>query len=226
LTLLALFAVRPYVYEAYVIPTDPMAPTLLGDHLTAACPRCGAPAYGLPPQTRWGPPPDGVQMICSKELRSVFVKPVPQARGGGDQILTSKLLKPRRWDLLVFRYPGDPSVNYAMRLVGLPGERLAIREGAVWINGAKVDPPASIRGIQYSATVTSHGRDISGPGSLPLTLGADEYYVLGDFVDESFDSRLWEKGAPGHPPYAVPESYIVGVVINIYWPPSRWKSFR
>ena len=36
-------------------------------------------------------------------------------------------------------------------------------------------------------------------------------------------SRLWETGAPGHPTYAVPQSYLIGVVTHIYWPPSRWR---
>jgi hypothetical protein len=50
--------------------------------------------------------------------------------------------------------------------------------------------------------------------------------VLGDFVAQSSDSRFWETGAHGHPPYAVPAENISGVVIHIYWPISRWASFR
>jgi hypothetical protein len=108
----------------------------------------------------------------------------------------------------------------------LPNEELAIRDGAVWINGKKLTPSESIRGIYYSPTIEYGGRTYSGPGSVPVKLGADEYFVLGDFVDQSADSRMWEEGAPGYPPYAVPESHIVGVAINIWWPPRRWTSFR
>jgi signal peptidase I len=126
----------------------------------------------------------------------------------------------------VFRNPADPSVNYVKRLVGLPGEQLSIHDGAIWINGEKLDPPPSISGIPYSPTIESGGQVYSGPGSVPVELGPDEYFVLGDFVDNSADSRMWERGAPGYPPYAVPEENIVGVVVNIYWPPSRWTSFR
>jgi signal peptidase I len=128
--------------------------------------------------------------------------------------------------LIVFRFPADPSVNYVKRLVGLPGEQLEIRDGGIWINGERLEPPESIRGIRYSPTIEWNGQIHSGPGSDPVTLGPDEYFVLGDFVDQSADSRFWERGAPGHPPYAVPESHLVGVDINTYWPPSRWKSFR
>ena len=60
----------------------------------------------------------------------------------------------------------------------------------------------------------------------PAKLGADEYFVLGDFSQQAADSRLWETGAPGHPTYAVPQSYLIGVVTHIYWPPSRWRILR
>jgi signal peptidase I len=165
-------------------------------------------------------------LICSKEMKTVHVKNTPQLRGGGDRLAACKLLQPRRWDILIFRLPSDPTINYAKRVVGLPGEKLEIRDGSVWINGARLEPPAAIRGIHYSPTIESHGQVYSGPGSVPVELGPDEYFVLGDFVDCAADSRMWERGAPGHPPYAVPASYIVGVAINIYWPPSRWTGFR
>ncbi len=224
--LIAIFVVRPYVYEAYLIPTNGMAPTILGDHWEAPCPKCGQPAYGMPFDSKFDLPPEGVPMVCSKELQTVYIEIRPQTHGGGDRILACKLLTPERWDLIVFRYPEDPSFNYVKRLVGLPGEKLEIRDGAVWINGEKLDPPESIRGIPYSPTIGSGAHVHSGPGSVPVELGPDEYFVLGDFVDQSADSRMWERGAPGHPPYAVPKENIVGVVINIYWPPSRWTSFR
>jgi signal peptidase I len=222
----AILIIRPFTYECFSIPTNAMAPTILGEHLEAPCPRCGQPAYGSPPDERSHVSPEGAPMICSQELQTVFVTDVPKIMGEGDRITVCKLLPPKRWDLIVFRYPADPSVNYVKRLVGLPGEKLEIRDGAVWINGEKMEPPDSIRGIRYSPTIDYRGREFSGPGSVPVELGPDEYFVLGDFVDQSSDSRFWERGAPGHPPYAVPASHMVGVAINIYWPPSRWTGFR
>jgi signal peptidase I len=225
--------IRPFVYAGFYVPTNGMAPTLLGEHWEAPCPRCGKPAFGTPldllhhaPSVTRGFSDVGVQMICSNEMTSVFVMAEPSVRGGGDRFLVCKLLKPRRWDIIAFRYPGNPSECYAKRVVGMPGERLEIHDGSIWINGQRQEPPAAIRGVRYSPTVDWHGQPFSGPGSVPVTLGSDEYFVIGDFVDKSSDSRFWEQGAPGHPPYAVPASYVVGVVINIYWPPSRWKAFR
>ena len=103
---------------------------------------------------------------------------------------------------------------------------LSIHDDAVWINDRKLELPVTLRGIQYKPTIQWMGTPYSGPGSAPVTLGADEYFVLGDFADQSSDSRFWRRGAPGHAPYAVPESHIVGVAINIYWPINRWRTFR
>jgi signal peptidase I len=221
-----LFIERAFVYQAFVIPTNSMAPTLLGNHVEAPCPRCGAPAYGSRLEAGRQLPPEGLQMICSKEMKSVLVANPPKSFGDGDRMFVCKLLKPKRWDLIAFRYPHDPSVNYVKRLVGLPGEKLEIRDGAIWIDGEKQEPPEAIRGIHFSPTIESNGHVFSGPGSAPVQLKSDEYFVLGDFVEQAADSRLWEEGAPGYPPYAVPESYIVGVAINIYWPIKRWTGFR
>ncbi len=226
MVLTAIYVIRPYTHEAYEIVANSMAPTLLGPHYEAPCPRCGQCAYGSPLDAGEPFSKEGVIMNCSAERQSVYVRDVPQEVFGADRILASKLISPQRWDLVVFRVPSDPAVVYVMRLVGLPNEKLAIHDGAVWINGEKLEPPKLLQGIQYSPTITEHGQVYSGPGSAPVQLGPDEYFVLGDFPERSADSRLWEQGAPGHPPYAVPESHLIGVVINIYWPPSRWTSFR
>jgi signal peptidase I len=225
-SLVPILLIRWYAYEGFEIPTNAMAPTLLGVHWETPCPRCGEAAYGSPLDPRIPIPAQGVSMICSNERRPVLVPDPPDEVGEGDRILVCKLIAPKRWDMIVFRYPEDPAVNYVKRLVGLPGEKLAIRDGAVWINGEKLDPPESLKGTQYSPTIEWRGEVHSGPGSEPVELGPDEYFVLGDFGDQSTDSRFWEHGAPGYPPYAVPESYITGVVINIYWPINRWKAFR
>jgi len=216
---------RPFAYEAFVVPTNSMAPTILGNHAIAACPRCGAPAYASPPEPQSMSTPDGLVMICSKELKTCNV-PKFSAVGGPDRILVSKLTALRRWDLLVFRVPFDPSVVYVKRLVGLPGEELLIRDGAVWINGKKLKPPEELRGIEYLSSIEFGNETREGAASSPVKLANDEYFVLGDFSAQAFDSRFWEVGAPGHAPYAVPESHIVGVVTHTYWPISRWRAFR
>jgi hypothetical protein len=62
-----------------------------------------------------------------------------------------KLATPRRWDIVVFRIPEEPSVVYVFRLVGLPGESVSIREGLVWINGQKQAVPPALAGLEYAS---------------------------------------------------------------------------
>lgn len=214
------FVFKPYVVEAYSMPTNGMAPTNLGDHLEARCPKCGGtmiiPAGSLPPST------NEQLAICAKCLQTSMVSVPAGSPLSGDRILVFKFLAPKRWDLIDFRWPEDPSVEYAKRLVGLPGEEVAIRDGEVLINGEVAKKPAAIAALTYVADPLNETKATWGP----VRLGDDEYFVLGDFSLSSMDARFWQRGADGHPPYALPKSHIVGVATHIYWPISRWRSFR
>jgi signal peptidase I len=164
-------------------------------------------------------------MICGTELRSCLVKHPNEEVGPGDRFLVSKRIAPQRWDIIVFRLPADPSYIYVKRLVGLPGEVLFLRDGAVWINGERLAPSKSLHGIEYLTKLERAPMKSSAEESNPAKLGPGEYFVLGDFSAQAADSRFWERGAPGHPRYAVPEEYIIGVVTHIFWPPERWREF-
>ena len=223
---LTYFVYRPLVFEAFVAPTNSMAPTILGHHSIGECPRCGQPAYGFWPSSPDQIPPDGLELMCSRELRACRVTNISETAGQPDRFLVGKFLSPRRWDVIVFRLPSDPAVHYVKRLVGLPGEQLLLRDGAVWIDGKKLEPHETLRGIEYLSALEWNGTTRSGAGSSPVTLGPDEYFVLGDFSAQASDSRFWEQGAPGHQRFAVPKSHIVGVVTHIYWPFNRWRILR
>ena len=121
-----------------------------------------------------------------------------------DRFLVAKFLRPQRWDVVVFHPPHDPATLYAMRLVGMPGEEVTIRDGQVVINGQVVTPPPELSGIRYS--VDEGPRPIRGSEQHPAKLAEGEYFVLGDFSKRTYDSRYWITGYPGHPPFAVPES--------------------
>jgi len=220
-----LFVIRPFLYEAYVCPTNSMAPTLLGNHWRDTCPECGESNYCTPAE----PAPWGMEerlRICANFHVSENANPGQQVHGG-DRFMVLKTLELQRWDLVVFRLPENPDVNYVKRLVGLPGEEIVIKAGAVWADGRKLTPPKAIRGIEYvTQDPLGFGLGLWGSPERPAVLGNDEYFVLGDFSRQARDSRYWEQGAPGHPSYAVPESNMIGVVTHIYWPPERWRAFR
>jgi signal peptidase I len=164
-------------------------------------------------------------MICDN-FHVAQMPDVDRTVESGDRVLVARFLAPRRWDLVVFRFPEDPSQFHVDRLVGLPGERIHIADGAAWANGKKLVPPDSLKGIEYTSQLPSTFGDLWGAVNRPAVLAENEYYVLGDFSAQSKDSRLWEQGAPGHHPYAVPESHVHGVVTHIYWPLNRCRVLR
>ena len=100
----------------------------------------------------------------------------------------------RRGDILLFRFPRDPSVLYIKRLVGLPGELVEVRGGRVFVDGAELAEP-------YVAPELNTMRDAAEPVRVP----EGHYYVLGDNRDNSSDSRLWGPLPGGH---------VLGKVLN------------
>jgi len=213
--------IRLFFVEAFVISANSMAPTLLGHRLASTCPQCGAANYGSSQYEYES------LMICDN-FHVENVSNLPPDAHFGDRVIVAKFISQARWDLVVCQLPSDPSTNYVKRLIGLPGETVHIENGSVWINGEKLPPPEHLTGLEYVAEFPDdpYLTEIAGSRDNPAVLGEGEYFVLGDFSAQSLDSRLWEQGAEGHPPYAVPASHMIGVVTTIYWPPERWRSFR
>lgn len=229
---LAAFIIKPFVYEAFVISSNAMAPTILGIYWQNICPECGKCNYRTPiPDNRANPEfrqrfPVNQLAVCDNFHVTEYSDTEKQV-GSSDRIMVAKFLSPRRWDLIVFESPEDRSIKYIKRLVGLPGEAIHIDDGAVYANGKKLDPPVDLKDLQYLAELPNAPMMNSwAKPEMPALLGEDEYFVLGDFSARSHDSRFWREGAPGHPPYAVPKSHLTGVVTHIFWPMSRWRVLR
>lgn len=106
---------------------------------------------------------------------------------------------PQRGDIIVFRYPRDPSRDFIKRVIAVPGEVVEVRQGRVFVNGTPLeeyyinDQPA----YQW------------GPQRLP----PDHYFVLGDNRNASSDSHVWGP---------VPKDYIIGKAWLSYWPPDQF----
>lgn len=96
--------------------------------------------------------------------------------------------QPQRGDAIIFRYPGNPNINYIKRIIGLPGETIKIENNIIFVNNK--DHP---NGIALKENYLSYGTLtlISEKGSLEKTLGLDEYFVMGDNRQHSSDSREW-----------------------------------
>jgi signal peptidase I len=116
--------------------------------------------------------------------------------------------KPKRGDIIVFRYPGSPKRDYIKRVIGLPGEQIMIKNKQVYINGKPLKEEYKVHYSISSIPETLSHRDNFGPHTIP----PDTYFVMGDNRDNSKDSRFWGD---------LPLSLIKGKALFIYWPPHR-----
>jgi signal peptidase I len=234
---LSFLVVRPFLFETFTQSTNGMAPTLLARHWRGECAVCGNATYCTPDDPRYSSFDSGrdgkfrgKKVICAGNYHTTQILEPATEVHGADHFVVSKFLSPRRWDIVVFRYPAEPETLYAKRLVGLPGEEVVIKDGHVWINGEEQFPPEELAGLTYASPFKDRPDDrhfeLWATSKRPAKLAGDEYFVLGDFSQQSQDSRVWRNGAPGHAPFAVPKSHMVGVVTHIYWPATRWRAFR
>lgn len=97
--------------------------------------------------------------------------------------LTYHFDEPQRGDVIVFRYPKDPSKFFIKRVIGLPGDTISISGREVTLINA-----ANPKGILLDETYVL---DMKPSATLTETLGEDEYFVMGDNRDASSDSRAW-----------------------------------
>jgi signal peptidase I len=129
----------------------------------------------------------------------------------GERVLVAKFYYrftvPQRGDIIVFRYPIDSRRNLIKRLIGLPGEKIEIKDGTVWVNGE------ALQGQSFRRTYYDVGYYGQGERMVP----PDSYFVLGDNSENSDDSRFW-----GY----VPRKNILGRAFLVYWPPHRIRILR
>jgi signal peptidase I len=173
--------------------------------------------------------PSGSMMPTLLQGDFIFVK--KYAYGLRLPVSEAKIIEtgePERGDVVVFRLPSDPSINYIKRVVGLPGDVVTYRRHVLTINGEVVDtekhPHASaidprfveqLGDRQHEILISkSNNTDRDGEFMVP----AGHYFVMGDNRDNSKDSRYIE---------SIPESHLVGEAVRIWmhmdglkWP--RW----
>lgn len=123
----------------------------------------------------------------------------------GERVVVSMLAydigSPQRGDVIVFHPPDDPGTTYVKRIIGIPGDHISIKPDAVILNGHKLDET-------YISTI-----DPSAPENISIlptiTLGPNQYFVMGDNRQDSVDSRVF-----GY----VPRANIIGKAEFVYWP--------
>lgn len=153
---------------------------------------------------------------------------------------------PDRGDVIVFKWPKDPSINFVKRIVGMPGDTLLMDDGKLIVNGDSVaeqyvshlspdtDPSAVAFGWQTNYMVSSlhASRSLLPPSRNnwgPLLVPEHNYFVLGDNRDNSLDSRYWgfvsDSLVRGRP-LVVYFSYEPDSTSNLSWlTQARWRRF-
>lgn len=142
--------------------------------------------------------------------------------------------EPKRGDIVVFRYPNDPSQNYIKRLIGLPGDTVEYDQSTVFVNGQKINAAQlgeyeymdqngqRIRGIEFEQAIPIDGSSAASQvkfKTLKLFGGRrssarqawvvpeGQYFMMGDNRDSSSDSRIWG---------FLPEENIVGKAFFVW----------
>jgi len=113
------------------------------------------------------------------------------------------LHKPQRGEIVVFVPPQERNKAYIKRLIGLPGDRVEIKDGNVFINKKPLTDPRIARNYYYNQG--DYGKE-------EILVPAGKYFFMGDNSISSLDSRFWG--------YA-DEKDIVGKAIFVWWPPKR-----
>lgn len=189
----AIFAVlfiRTFVFEPFRIPSGSMVPTLqIGDHVAVS-----KFSYGV-----WLPL-TGVEIPF---LDMLWVVPRYQVM---------RLSEPQRGDIVVFRFPRDESVNFIKRVVAVPGDRIAVENNRIVLNGEL--QPMEFRGkydfiestcqpdttnryvetlgeLSHEALTSTSGRGGRLADMPERTVPEGHYFMMGDNRDASDDSRSW-----------------------------------
>ena len=126
----------------------------------------------------------------------------------GDRVFGNRLAyifgEPKRFDIIIFRYPDDEKQLFIKRIIGLPGETVEIHDGQIFIDGSKTP--------LKDVTTKEFMQGSFGPYTVPDNC----YFVMGDNRNNSKDSRYWEHTF-------VTDDEIVGKAFLRYWPLNKIK---
>lgn len=161
-----------------------------------------------------------ISMLIVVPVRYFFIQPFfvsgasmqPQFYNGEYLIIdefTYRREEPKRGDVVVFRYPKDPSQFYIKRIIGLPGETVEIKNGKLEIFNQE-----NPWGLVLNEPYLEEGE--INRGDMSVKVDPSNFFVMGDNRQASSDSRMWG---------TVDKKYIIGKVWLRAWPPNQAKAF-
>ncbi|MDI6717488.1 MAG: signal peptidase I [Patescibacteria group bacterium] len=132
----------------------------------------------------------------------------------GDYILINEVSlrfrEPERGEVIVFHYPGNENTYFIKRIIGLPNERVSVKDSRVYISNNQ-DEKSFLVNEKYLP------EQLKTAGNKEIILKSGEYFVMGDNREASFDSRQWGP---------LKKSEIVGMVWLRLWPLNKVMAFE
>ena len=146
-------------------------------------------------------------VMSPQEIKGASMEPSFE---NGEYILTNKILykltDPERGDVVIFKAPKNPDIDYIKRIIGLPGDTVALRGNKIYVNNAPLDESYLAAGIViFGGSFLQENREVVVPPG--------KYFVMGDNRPHSSDSR--EFGV-------IAKEDFIGKAILRYWPFSRF----
>jgi signal peptidase I len=121
------------------------------------------------------------------------------------------LHRPQRGDVVSVKYPGNPSIRYIKRIIGLPGEQVQIRRGKIYILNSEFPKGIAL----YEEYLNPELKDTEPTTDADTwILGPNEFFIVGDNRPNSSDSRAWGP---------LPREFIIGRVASVFFP---FNAFR
>lgn len=114
------------------------------------------------------------------------------------------LKDPKSGDIIVFKFPKDRSIDYIKRVVGVPGDKIEVKNKKVYRNGKQAEDPFA----HFTSTTILPGSVSPKDNFGPITVPEGKYFVMGDNRDNSSDSRFWG---------FVETNDVLGKAMIIYW---------
>lgn len=144
----------------------------------------------------------GDHLFVNKFMYGVRISSVPFLN---INIKILPVIKPKRGDIVVFQYPLDIKRDFIKRCIGVPGDKIELKNKVVYVNDKLIGESYVIHKDLSNLPAGISTRDNFGPVVIP----ENRYFMMGDNRDNSMDSRFWG---------FLPDKYIKGKALIIYWP--------